>query len=442
MSIGNNRIYLDDVDLLELAEELGTPLYVFSESRLREVTNNLMELSRRYLPNSRIYYALKANSNLSILNILRSMGVGAEVVSCGELYKALLAGYGPEDIIFNGPGKGVEAIEFAIKIGINCVNIDSEYEYDLIEKLAMSYGLKPRVALRIVPEVEAQVIKTGLSWTKFGLEIDRAIELGKKALSSPFIDLVGIHSHLGSQITDLYTWVEAMKKIFGLLNELNSLGISIEHINLGGGLPIDYTLSPIELDIDVPDRFKPMFNEELFFKTMGNMVKEYGLEKMSIFFEFGRRIIADSGILLTRVINIKKRVDGEKWIILDAGFNLLLSSVLYKWYYPLINITKISEPHNHPFRVGGPLCDTDDAFHDIPGEEDNSPQLPKYRPLPKDTGVGDKMMFMHVGAYSFEESSTYNSFPRPPIVLISVDGDIKVIRRGETLFDLVSKEVL
>ena len=441
ITIASGKAYLDDVDLGEVAEKYRTPLFIFSEKKIIENALSLYQLANETYDKATIFYALKANSNINILRIFREQGVLAEVVSHGELYKALKAGYKPEEIVFNGPGKYVEGLETAIKKGIKCINIDSEYEMELVRGLSKKHGVKTRVAMRIVPEVEAQVIETGLSWTKFGLEIGKAFELYRKAAEDKWLNPVGIHSHLGSQILELDTWRRGTEALVDMVNKLYSEGIELEHINMGGGFPNNYTISPIDVNIDVLDKFKPSIEERDIFRTIVAQLKrtKYGVE---LYLELGRRLIADTGILLMKVINTKTRSNGERWLILDGGFNILLSTVLYKWYYPMINLSRIEEPHDHPFRVGGPICDTDDAFHDLEGELKNDPHLPRYRYLPEETGPGDIIMILHVGAYTMEEASNYNSLPRPPMALATKEKEVRVIRRGEKLEDLVEKEML
>ncbi len=441
ITIASGKTYLDNVNLGEVAEKYRTPVFVFSEKRIIENALSLYQLAKDEYDKITIFYALKANSNINILRIFREHGVLAEVVSHGELYKAMKAGYKPEEIVFNGPGKYIEGLETAVKKGIKCINIDSEYEMEIVRSLSKKHGVKTRVAMRIVPEVEAQVIETGLSWTKFGLEIDNAFELYHKAGEDKWLKPVGIHSHLGSQILELDTWRRGTRALVDMVNKLRSEGIKLEHINMGGGFPNDYTISPIDVNIDVLDKFKPSIEEKAIFQTIVDQLKKTRYE-VELYLELGRRLIADTGILLMRVINQKTRSNGEKWLILDGGFNILLSTVLYKWYYPMINLSRIEEPHDHPFRIGGPICDTDDAFHDLEGELENDPHLPRYRYLPEKTEPGDIIMVLHVGAYTIEEASNYNSLPRPPMVLATKEGGVRLIRRGETLEDLVEKEML
>jgi len=432
---------LDGVELRFLAKKYGTPLFVFSESRIKEVITWINKLCNKYLEKNRLFYALKANSNIHILKIFEENGIGAETVSLGEIFKAIYAGYKPQDIIFNGPGKGYEGLKAAVKLNLHCINIDSEYEYQIIHKIAKNIKSIVNLGVRVVPEVEAQVIKTGSSWTKFGLELDEAEVVYEEIFKSEELNPVGIHMHLGSQILDAKTWYRGINKILKFIKQLRKKGIILQHVNLGGGLPVNYAETPIDLQLDLPDKFKPSLDEEEFFKQVKYLLDKFRMSGLNIYFEFGRRMIADAGILLTKVVNIKERSNGDRWIILDVGFNTLLSSTLYKWYYPLLNISKISDEHMDEYRVAGPLCDTDDVFHDLEGEKIGHPTLPTYRKLPKNTSPGDIMMFMHVGAYTFEEASNYNSIPRPAIILIRENGDIKVIRRRETLIDLIALEL-
>lgn len=441
IEISNGKMYLDGIDLNKLADKYKSPLFIFSEKRIIENIQYILGLTQKYYDEISLFYALKANSNINLLKIFKKYGVKAEVVSHGELYKALKAGFPPDEIIFNGPGKYPSGLEESVIKGIHVLNIDSLYELDLVSSIAHKVGKPVNVAFRIVPEVGAQVIETGLSWTKFGIEIDVAINAYKKALNDKYIQIKGIHGHLGSQILKIETWKYGTKALVDLANSLyDKLGIVLEHINMGGGFPNDYTITPINLKMDLAERFKPRISEETILKTMVDSIRGSKF-KMKLYLELGRRLISDSGILISRAVNYKERINGEKWIILDTGFNLLLSNLLYKWYYPIVNLSRIESPHESPFRVAGPLCDTDDVFHDLEGEFKGEPMLPKYRLLPEKSWAGDLFAFFHVGAYTIEESSNYNSLPRAIMLLVQENGDIKIIRKRETLYDLITKEV-
>lgn len=439
LKIENGILYFDDVALLDIAEKYTTPVVVFSESRIRENARDVLIAFKKYYNRSYVYYALKANSILSIVKIIREEGLGCEVASYGEIIKALKAGCRLEDIIFNGPGKTVKELENAIKLGIHSINIDSLYELELVNNIAERIGTRIGVSLRVVPEVVSPILRTGISSSKFGFERNEIIKAYKRALNLSNIEIKGIHAHIGSQISNINTWIHASKVLVDIINEIHrELNLKLEHINIGGGLPVDYTKSPISANLEVPEYFKPTFDEEDVARILAESLKDLKYE-IDLYIEPGRRIVADAGILLTQVVNYKERSFGEKWLIIDAGFNVLPSARILQWYYPIINLSKISEKHDAPFRVGGPLCDAHDVYHDLDGEERGEPRLPKYRFLPRSTGPGDILAILHVGAYGPEVMMNFNGMLRPPVVMIS-NKYVKIIRKGDKVEDLIAYE--
>ena len=439
-SVEDGQLYMDGINLVELARKYGTPLFVFSESRIRENVRRIVEAFSRRGPVG-VYYAVKANSNLSILKIIRDEGIGAEAVSYGEIYKALRAGFAPDRIVFNGPGKTTLELENAVREGVECINVDSAYELALINDIAGRIGRKVKVAIRTVPEV-ASYFKTGISSSKFGVELDRIEEVYRLALSMGNVEVAGIHVHLGSQIIDHETWTRGARAISSIVSRLHeNVGLTLEHVNMGGGIPIDYTASPIRLNLDVPKMFDPDVTPEDVANILWDEISKVGY-RVELRIEPGRSIVGDAGVLVTSVVNYKERASGDRWIILDSGFNLLPSVLSFHWYYPMINACRAGEEHDTDFRVGGPLCNGHDVHHDIDGEEAGTPRLPKYRKLPSSTRPGDIIALLHVGAYALDASSNYNSKTRPPAVLITRDGRVKLVRAGEDLEDLVRLDQL
>jgi len=440
LKIENNKLYLDDLDLLNIAEKYGTPLVIFSESRIRENAKEVLEAFKSHYNNSSIYYALKANSIFTIIKIIKEEGLYCEVSSYGELFKALQAGYEPNEIIFNGPGKTLNELETAVKLNLHCINVDSLYELKLLNSIAERLNTKANVSLRIVPEIITPILRTGVSSSKFGFEKNEIIKAYQLASNLKGIRVKGIHVHFGSQISDINTWISGSQTLVDIANEIyDKLGLELEHINMGGGLPVDYTKSLIMVDNDLPEYFKPNFNEDDVAKIIADALKDLKFNT-NLYIEPGRRIVADSGILLTRIVNFKERSFNEKWLIVDAGFNVLLSARVLQWYYPILNISKINEKHDTTFRVGGPLCDAHDVYHDLEGEEKNKPKLPKYRLLPKSSAPGDILAMLHVGAYGPEVMTNFNGMLKPPIIMISKDKSVKVIRRNEKIDDLMIYE--
>jgi len=435
LRIKNNKLYLDDSDLLSIVEEYGSPLFIFSESRVRENVREILQAFKKYYHDSYVYYAVKANSLLAILKIIKEEGLGCEISSSGELFKALKAGYDTDKIIFNGPGKSFNELEIAAKLNIHCVNVDSFYELKLLSYIAERLNVQVNVSLRIVPEIITPILKTGTSSTKFGFEKNEIVKAYRLALSLKGINVKGIHAHFGSQISDINAWVCGSKALVNIANTIyDELGIEFEHINIGGGLPVDYTQNFIPVKDEVPDYFKPNFDAESVAKMVAESLKELKY-KTKLYIEPGRRIVADAGILLTKVVNFKERSFNEKWLIVDAGFNVLPSARILHWYYPILNVSKINESHDTPFRIGGPLCDAHDVYHDLDGEEKNMPKLPKYRLLPASSTPGDVLAILHVGAYGPDLMMNFNGMLRPTVIIVTQDKGIRIIRRGEKLED-------
>lgn len=440
LRIEDNRLYLDGVDLLRIAEEYGTPTIIFSESRIRENARNVLEAFRNHFSNSYVYYALKANSILSIIKIVREEGLRCEVASYGELVKALRAGFKPSEVVFNGPGKTVKEVELAVKLGVHCVNVDSFYELKLLNAVAERLNKRIGVSLRVVPEVSAPILQTGVSSSKFGFEAGEIVKAYRLALSLKGVEVKGLHAHFGSQISNINTWIYASRVLVSIANRLyDELNLKLEHINMGGGLPVDYTRSLIVMDREVPEYLKASFSEDDVARIIAESIKDLKFNT-NLYIEPGRRIIADTGILLTRIVNFKERSFNERWLIVDAGFNILLSARVLQWYYPMLSVSRISERHDSPFRVGGPLCDAHDVYHDLEGEGRNECKLPRYRLLPRSSSPGDVLAMLHVGAYGPEVMMNFNGMLRPPIVMVFRNGNVKTIRRGDNVDDLIAYE--
>ncbi|MEM1583079.1 MAG: diaminopimelate decarboxylase [Nitrososphaerota archaeon] len=440
LKIKGNQLLFDDVDVLSLAEKYGTPVFVFSESKLRENARFIQESFRREYEETYVHYALKANSILSILKIFKSEGLKCEVSSMGELYKAIKSGFKPEDIVYNSPGKRIRDLHYAVKNEINCINVDSFYELELLNNIAGELGLRASISLRVVPEVTVPTLQTGISRSKFGFEIGELLKAYRRALELKNIDVKGIHAHIGSQVSDLTSWENASKTIVRIVNQLyDSIGLKLEHINLGGGIPVDYTRTLIEEDRELPTYYRTNFDVCEIAKTISDNLRNLKYD-VKLYIEPGRSLVADACVLLTRIVNFKERSSGERWLIIDAGFNVLPSARILRWYYPIVNASRISEKHNVRFRIGGPLCDAEDVYHDVEGEEYNREKLPRYRCLPEKTSVGDILAFLHVGAYGPEVLMNFNGMLKPPYIMILRSGDIKIIRRSDELNDLLLYE--
>ena len=440
LEVKNDRLYFDGVDLLQVAEDYKTPVFIFSESKIRENARLISDVFKQEYGDCYIHYALKANSILSILRILKGEQLRCEVSSGGELYKALKAGFKPEDIVYNGPGKTLEELKYAVEVGIDCINVDSLYELNLLANLAEKLKTRIGVSIRISPEVSAPSIKTGLSKTKFGVEINQVVKMIRHALEKRHLHLKGVHMHIGSQVTDIASWSQASMVAVRLANQIyEDLGLELDHINMGGGLPEDYTETIIEKDKDVPSYLWGSISISEIARAVSKNFKDLKYNT-KLYIEPGRKLVADTCLLLTKIVNFKERSFGEKWLIVDAGFNILPSMRILRWYYPVINISRINERYDSPFRIGGPLCDGEDVYHDVEGEELGNPRLPKYRLLPTNSQPGDVLAVLHTGAYGPEVTMNFNGMLRPAYLMILQNAVVKVIRRRETLNDLVSYE--
>ncbi len=422
-----DRLAIDGVDAMELAREFGTPLYVFSERRIAENTRGLRNAVESVHPRIKLCYASKANSNMAVLDAVRRAGGDIEVNSGGELFKARRVGFRPDQVVFNGVSKTDEEIRDAVEYGILSINVDSLYEIDQIARVARGIKRRANIAIRIVPEIVTRShigLQTGLLSSKFGLSPSQIEEAFRRALAaSDAINLAGVHIHVGSQTPDSHPFARAFAEMWLFLIDLyKKTGHRLSHINIGGGLPVDY-LPATPMADDIGERERQMLSAELdpaqVLRAALDEALEAGqadlLEGLTIVLEPGRRIIGDTGLILTRVCNIKERPEtGDTWLLTDAGYSLMLSINTYKWYYHLISASRASHPHSAPYKVAGPLCDSGDVYFDI----ERGTRLPNYRLLPPGTDVGDVLALLNTGAYALDQASQYNGRPIPAAVMI------------------------
>jgi len=406
----NGTLTVDGIELEELAKDFGTPLYVYSKRALEywfsEFDEAFSEVSHLTC------FAVKSCSNVHVLKVLKELGAGADTVSAGEIFRALNAGIDPKKIVFAGAGKRPDEIEYALESKILMFNVESEQELYTINEVAGKLGKVAPIAFRVNPEVDPKThpyISTGLKESKFGVTLDEAIGLYLKAKELKWVNPVGIHFHIGSQITDLSVFKEATVKVASLVKELHSLGIEVELFDAGGGLGINY--NPEE---------PPIPAKELSAQIVP-VVKELGCK---LILEPGRRISGNAGILLTRIIYKKER-DNKLFYIVDAGMNDLARPSLYGAYHHIVPVTQNGSPTKRA-DVVGPICETGDI-------------LAKERELPQ-LKEGELLAVLSVGAYGFTMASNYNSRPRPAEVLID-NGRAKLIRQRETLADLIAREL-
>ena len=441
------RLTVDGVDAVELADAHDAPLYVFSEKRIAQNVRSLRSALEAVHPRIKLCYASKANSNMAVLDAVRRAGGDIEVNSGGELHKAKRIGFRPDQMVFNGVSKTDAEISDAIGHGILAINIDSLWELDQVARVARSIGRRANVAIRIVPEIVTRShigLQTGLLSSKFGLSPSQIEEAFARALkASDAINLAGAHIHVGSQTPDSHPFARAFEEMWVRLVDLyKRTGHRLTHINVGGGLPIDY-LPDSPMTDHIGDSERQMLSARLdpgrvLKEALAEVNDEAGLlEGLTIVLEPGRRIVGDGGLLLTRVCNIKSRPEtGDTWLLTDAGYSLALSMAMYKWYYHLVSASRAEETHNTPFKVAGPLCDSGDVYFDI----EKGTRLPNYRLLPERTDVGDVLALLNTGAYALDQASQYNGRPIPAAVMVRESGEIQVVRRAQSYEDLYSMD--
>lgn len=445
------RLSMDGVDATQLAAEYGTPLYVFSEKRISENTLNLRRAIESVFPRVKLCYASKANSNMAVLATVLRAGGDVEVNSGGELFKAQKVGFRPDQIVFNGVSKTDEEVRAAIELGILAINIDSLYELEQVTRVARAIGKQANVAIRIVPEIVTRShigLQTGLLSSKFGLSPSQIGEAFERAMeASDAINLAGLHIHVGSQTPDSHPFARAFAEMWSFVVALyKQTGHRLAHINIGGGLPVDY-LPPTAMADQIGEPERQMLSARLdAAAVLREALSEAGVgdgnqelfEGLTLILEPGRRIVGDAGVLLTRVCNVKHRPEtGDTWLLTDAGYSLMISISTYKWYYHLISASRAADIHDAPYKVAGPLCDSGDVYFDI----ERGTRLPNYRLLPKGTGVGDVLALLNTGAYALDQSSQYNGRPRPAVVMVKESGEVALARRAETYEDLCSMDV-
>ena len=479
LEVRSGQLYVDSVSAVELAKEYGTPLFVFSESRIRHNIQRLKRAENEIGCPLKICYAAKANSNMAILRTVKEAGCDLEVNSGGELWKALKVGFAPEQIIFNGTSKEVWEIENAVNAGIYALQVDSLYELSLIEETANRLKKRANVSLRLVPEIETSThsgLQTALLTSKFGMMPEEAFSAFRAYKDSPHLDLCGIHLHIGSQNPDAAPYAEAFAMLFeSLLRIYNETGIKLKHINLGGGFPVNY-LRDSSMEAQFPEEQREMFSADFepadairnAWQTVRQAAESSGalefLENITLLLEPGRTVISDAGICLTTVRNTKERptssppyeggvaegrggsldpnsdhrpLTTDHWLLTNAGFNILLSMETYKWYYHLISAERAGENHNFPYKVAGPLCDGGDVYFDIEGQN----RLPDHRFLPENVQPGELLALLNCGAYSLSQASEYNGRFMPAVLLIRENGEVELIRKRNNFEDLILNEI-
>ncbi|HEY2866348.1 MAG TPA: diaminopimelate decarboxylase [Pyrinomonadaceae bacterium] len=462
LEVRNDQLYVDGVSAVELARGHGTPLFVYSERRIRRNIDRLKKSGDVIDCPLKLCYAAKAMSTMGILRAVQDADCDIEVNSGGELWKALEIGFRRDQIIFNGTSKEIWELEMAINAEIYAIQVDSPVELAMIETAAKQLGKPANVSLRLVPEIESAThhgLQTALLTSKFGMMPDEARECFRQYKDSPHLNLAGLHLHIGSQNPDPSAYTEAFEVLFSNLRAIyEETGIKLSHINLGGGFPVDYISGDETAEQFSENRremFEADFEPENAISNAWTTVKRAAetvnalplLDGITLLLEPGRSIIADAGVLLTCVRNIKKRptaqptanrqLPTDAWILTDAGFNLLLSMATYHWYYHLISASRASAAHDFTYKVAGPLCDGGDVYFDVEAEG----RLPDYRLLPENIQIGEVLALLNAGAYTLSQASQYNARFLPAVVLIKNDGKAELIRRKDKFADLISSDI-
>ncbi len=406
----DNELYVEDVAVDKIIQTYGSPCYIYSRATFERHWNAFNEAlsNREHL----VCYAVKANSNIAILNVLAKLGSGFDIVSVGELERVLAAGGDPEKIVFSGVGKTATEMYRALTVGIYCFNIESESELHRLNLVASQLGKVANISIRVNPDVDAGThpyISTGLKDNKFGIEINAAQAVYKTAAELKFINIVGIDCHIGSQLTDIAPFLDALDRVLVLVDKLAKDGIEIHHFDLGGGLGICYK-----------DEQPPLPNE--YAKALSERL---GARNLKILIEPGRAIAGNAGILVTTVEYLKKS-DHKNFAIVDAAMNDLIRPSLYSAWQDIVPVKITNNVESELYDIVGPVCETGDFL----GKERNLALT-----------EGDMLAVRSSGAYGFTMSSNYNS--RPRTVEIMVDGDqAHVIRERESIKDLFVLESL
>jgi diaminopimelate decarboxylase len=404
-----DELFCEEIPIRQVAEQVGTPCYIYSHRTLIRHFH-AFDQAFQAIPHI-VAFAMKSNSNLAVLRLLAKEGSGADIVSGGELFRALKAGMLPNKIVFAGVGKSKEEIRYALESDILMFNVESPGELQQINEVAGAMGLQARVALRINPDIDPQThpyISTGLKKSKFGIGADRALEEFDAAGKLPHIEVVGVHSHIGSQLTQVTPFVDALKKAITLIQTLQAKGVHIQYLNIGGGLGITYSDETPPHPKELAAAISPLL------QTVS----------CQIIMEPGRSIVGNAGILVTKVLYNKDGAN-KRFVIVDAAMNDLLRPSLYDAHHDIQPVIKNESSVVNTVDVVGPICESGDF-------------LAKDRKMPQ-AQPGDLLAVMSAGAYGFTMSSNYNSRPRVPEVLVK-GKDIIVIRKRESYEDLIRGE--
>ncbi len=402
-------LYCEDVPVARIASEVGTPLYVYSQATL---TRHFRVFDEAFAPVPHLVcFAMKASANLAVLKLFSDLGGGLDVVSGGELYRGLRAGVPPQRIVYAGVGKSRDEIAYALKSDILMFNAESAQELRLINEVAAGAGARARVALRVNPDVDPRThpyIATGLRQSKFGIDIGQALEEYEAARALPSLEVVGIHQHIGSQITDVRPIVDALERTAALVRTLRERGAGIRYLDVGGGLGITYKDEEPPLPAD-------------FARALIGVIRDLDA---TVILEPGRVLVGNAGILVTRVL-YTKATPAKNFLVVDAGMNDLIRPSLYGSYHAIQPVRQVSGRPEVTVDVVGPICESGDF-------------LAKDRELPR-CEPGELLAVMSAGAYAFTMASNYNARPRAAEVMVG-GNRYSVVRERETFEDLVRGE--
>ena len=413
----SDHLVFGGVDVIDLGERYGTPLYITDETKIRD---NFRSYKHAFASvNNDFYFAVKANGNLAILRILAQEGAGADVFSGGELRLVKLAGIPMDKVLFNGNSKSEEELRAAVESQVK-VSVDSREELRTLSAVAVELGEEAEIAIRVNPDVSPKVnpkIATGLRTSKFGIPYGEILRTYEEAAKLPNIAIKGIHCHIGSQILDLSVFREATEKMMPLVEDLYERGIELEFVDLGGGLGIAYNkekeIAPTPEDL--AEMILPTFEAKM--QALGTNLK--------LILEPGRSIVGSASILLSKVNNVKHAY--KNFVAIDAGFNLFLRPVMYDAYHEVVVANRLNEEASVLSTVVGPVCESGDI-------------IAKDRMLPV-VKRGDFVAILDTGAYGFSMSSQYNGRPRCAEVLVR-DGAVDLIRSKESIEDVIRNQVI
>jgi diaminopimelate decarboxylase len=406
----DGQLFAEDVAVSDLAQQYGSPCYIYSRATLERHWRAFDDALAGQ--NHLVCYAVKANSNIAVLNLMARLGSGFDIVSVGELERVIKAGGDPRKVVFSGVAKRADEMRRALALGIKCFNVESLAELERLNVVAAEMGMKAPVSVRVNPDVDAQThpyISTGLKENKFGIAIEQAVAVYRQAAAMGNIRITGVDCHIGSQLTQVTPFVDALDRVLLLIEELRREGIEIEHLDIGGGLGIRYKGETPPLPSEYVAAIKQRLNNS----------------NLELLVEPGRAIVGNAGILVTRVEYLKSSGD-KNFAIVDAAMNDLLRPALYSAWMEIVAVKQRSDVAAQEYDIVGPVCETGDF-------------LGKERSLT--IAAGDLLAVRGAGAYGFSMSSNYNS--RPRLAEVMVEGDQSyLIRRRETIEELFVHEAL